>query len=466
MSYYDNLTEFSDRVALITEEREKITYAQLEKEADEIVGVLDPRNIVFLVCKNCKESIFVYIGLLRKKVVPVLINNNINIQLFENLLISYKPSFIYIPEENQELGFDFQVIKTYGGYNVVKTTYNNEYEINDELALLLTTSGSTGSPKLVRQSYRNIESNAEAIADYLQISADDKAITTMPMSYTYGLSIINSHLLKGACLILNEHTLMEKEFWALLKEEKATTFGGVPYVYEMLKKLRFSRMELPSLKYITQAGGKLSAELAEEFSKVCIEKQIKLIIMYGQTEATARMSYLPWEYALSKAGSMGIAIPGGEFYLIDSDNNVINEDEIVGELIYKGNNVTLGYAEDYSDLIKGDENHGTLHTGDMARRDKDGFYYIVGRKKRFLKIFGNRINLDEVEAMLRSKGYECVCTGVDDKLHIYTTNENTESEIIQFISSQTRINSTAFKVTYIEEIPRNDSGKILYSALN
>lgn len=466
MSYYDNLTEFSDRVALITEKREKITYAQLEKEADETVDVLNPRSVVFLVCKNCKESIFVYIGLLRKKVVPILINNNINTELFKNLLISYKPSYIYIPEENQELRFNFEVIKTYGGYNVAKTIYNGEYEINDELALLLTTSGSTGSPKLVRQSYRNIDSNAEAIADYLQISADDKAITTMPMSYTYGLSIINSHLLRGACLILNEHTLMEKQFWALLKEEEATTFGGVPYVYEMLKKLRFSRMNLPYLKYITQAGGKLSPDLAEEFSRVCMEKGIKLIIMYGQTEATARMSYLPWEHALSKAGSMGIAIPGGEFYLIDSDNNVINEDEIVGELIYKGDNVTLGYAEDFSDLIKGDENQGILHTGDMAKRDKDGFYYIVGRKKRFLKIFGNRISLDEVEAMLRNRGYECICTGVDDKLYIYTTNKNVESEIIQFISSQTKLNSTAFKVTYIEEIPRNDSGKILYSALN
>jgi len=286
------------------------------------------------------------------------------------------------------------------------------------------------------------------------------------MSYTYGLSIINSHLLKGACLILNEHTLMEKEFWTLLKEKKATTFGGVPYAYEMLKKLKFSRIALPSLKYITQAGGKLSLELSEEFSKVCMDKGIKFIVMYGQTEATARMSYLPWNYALTKAGSMGIAIPGGEFYLIDSNNHEIKDNEVVGELIYKGDNVTLGYAESCYDLINGDDNFGILRTGDMAKRDENAFYYIVGRKKRFLKIFGNRINLDEVETILRSKGYECVCTGVDDKLSIYTINENIEEELLKFISSQLGLNKIAFHVTYIKQIPRNDAGKIIYSALN
>lgn len=466
MNFYDDIAKYSDKIALISENRDEITYTKLQEQSDKVADFLNAREVVFLVCKNCKESIFAYLGTLRKRAIPVLINDSIKPDLFENLLNKYRPSYIYLPKEKSNMKSEFEVVKSYGEYCILRTDFNKDYQVNDELALMLTTSGSTGSPKLVRQSYKNINSNAESITTYLQISESDRAFTTMPMSYTYGLSIINSHLLMGASLILNEYTLMDKEFWTLLKEKEATTFGGVPYVFEMLKKLRFSRIELPSLRYITQAGGKLSPELSEEFSKICIEKNIELIVMYGQTEATARMSYLPWKYALSKAGSMGIVIPGGEFYLIDSNNSVIKDNEVVGELIYKGDNVTLGYAESCYDLIKGDENFGILHTGDMAKRDEDAFYYIVGRKKRFLKIFGNRINLDEVETILRSNGYKCICTGVDDKLSIYTINENIEEELVKFISSKLGLNKIAFNVAYIKEIPRNDAGKILYSALD
>ena len=153
---------------------------------------------------------------------------------------------------------------------------------------------------------------------------------------------------------------------------------------------------------ITQAGGKLSQELTAEFTDICAQKGIKFYVMYGQTEATARMSYLPWEYARQKLGSMGIAIPGGQFWLEDENGNVIGDIDTMGELIYKGDNVTLGYAENYIDLSKGDENKGILRTGDLAKRDADGFYYITGRKKRFLKMFGKRVNLNEVEELIKA----------------------------------------------------------------
>jgi acyl-coenzyme A synthetase/AMP-(fatty) acid ligase len=264
---------------------------------------------------------------------------------------------------------------------------------------------------------------------------------------------------------MNDYTLMNREFWQLLKEEKATTFGGVPYIYEMLKKLRFERMDLPSLHYITQAGGKLSKELAEEFYTICAKKNIKLIVMYGQTEATARMSYLPWEKAQEKAGSMGIAIPGGTFELRDDNGNAIHEADMVGELVFKGDNVTLGYAESYSDLCKEDESNGILFTGDMAKVDQDGFYYIVGRKKRFLKIFGNRVNLDEIEGLLKKEGYECVCGGIDDQMKIYALEYSKEDEIKAFIIGITHLPKSAFQIIHIDEIPRNEAGKILYSKL-
>lgn len=462
--FYNNLQAYNNKIALVTETKESISYSQLIDIMSTITKPMKSRRLIFLVCGNNVESICFYLGCLNKGIVPVLINNAITKDLYQTLLELYKPDYIAMPRgwKSEEV---MTTLLSYESYDLLETNFNVGYELDDELALLLTTSGSTGSPKLVRQSYKNINHNTESIAAYLEISEKDRAITTMPMSYTYGLSIINSHLLKGATIILNEYTLMDKAFWRLLQEEKATTFGGVPYIYEMLKKLRFSKMNLPNIKYITQAGGKLSKEMAEEFNRICEEKGIKLIVMYGQTEATARMAYLPWEKAKEKAGSMGIAIPGGKFTLIDEDGKEILEAHTTGELVYTGDNVTLGYAESYMDLNNGDVNQGVLFTGDMAKRDEDGFYYIVGRKKRFLKLFGNRINLDEVEALLNLEDYECVCAGYDDRMKIYSTSEDDGNKIKSFISKLTNIHPSAFEVQYINEIPRNEAGKVLYSAL-
>lgn len=468
-SFYDDIEKYKDRVALVTDTGGHITYHQLAKDADQLFQGISSRTLIFLVCKNNLESVTGYVGCQRKRIVPVMINDGIARELFMQLIQSYQPQYVYASREFaakvQAKEKCLQEVKSFGGYYLYQTTFHSDIDLYKDLALLLTTSGSTGSPKLVRQSYQNIDANTDSIVQYLNIEENDRAITTMPMSYTYGLSIINSHLYKGARIILNDYALVNKEFWQLFKQEEATTFGGVPYIYEILKKLRFAHMNLPSLQYITQAGGKLSRELAQEFYSICIEKGIRMIVMYGQTEATARMSYLPWKNAGEKAGSMGIAIPNGRFELLDADGQIIKDSEMTGELIYYGDNVTLGYAENFRDLSKGDENKGVLYTGDMAKRDIDGFYYIVGRKKRFLKIFGNRINLDEVEEMLKKIGYSCVCAGYDDRMKIYTTQKDRSSDLIDYISKQTGLHSSAFEVVHIEEIPRNEAGKILYSEL-
>jgi len=251
----------------------------------------------------------------------------------------------------------------------------------------------------------------------------------------------------------------------LLKSEKATSLSGVPYTFEMLKKLRFFRMDLPFLKTLTQAGGKLNHELNREFSEFCFQSGKRFFVMYGQTEATARMSYLSPQYSLSKLGSMGKAIPGGEFSLVDEQGKIISEGEVTGELVYKGENVSLGYAECGADLSKEDENKGILITGDLAKRDHDGFYYIVGRKKRFIKIFGNRINLDETERMLKSIIPECACNGTDDQMVIYITDESRKKEVINYLSDRTGIHPQAFTVKKVDIIPKNASGKTIYSQL-
>ena len=275
-------------------------------------------------------------------------------------------------------------------------------------------------------------------------------------------------------MLLTDKGLMQREFWDFFKTAEATSFGGVPYTYEMLERLRFRRMELPSLRYMTQAGGKLSPELHKQCAQYAIENNKKFIVMYGQCEATARMGYLPAEDSLRKYGSMGIAIPQGKFTLVDVNGQEITDAGVTGELVYTGPNVTMGYAQTPRELALGDERNGRLETGDMAQRDEEGYYYIVGRKKRFLKVYGNRVNMDELEGLLKCQygDVDCCCAGTDDHVTIFATQETGKkitgqyedmTDVIKkFISEKTGLNRTAFQVVTVPEIPKNDAGKIQY----
>lgn len=456
--FWDNLSEHSNNIAL-SDGITAINYARLDNEANRTVNDIPARSLVFCVCKNSIASVTGYIGFLKKRIVPIMISAQIDKQLFHRLKDIYRPQYIWTPEEF----YSGESIYKFSGYSMINENADVP-KIHNDLALLLTTSGSTGSPKFVRQSYKNIQANTKSIVEYLEIKPEDRAVTTMPMSYTYGLSIIQSHLMAGACIFMNELTFFDKAFWQLLREKNINTFGAVPYTYKMLDKLRFLKMNLPSLRYITQAGGRLGEELHKKFALGMREQGKNFIVMYGATEATARMSYVPAKFSVEKAGSIGIAIPGGRFELIDDDGKIIEESGKIGELVYYGDNVTPGYAECREDLAKGDENNGRLFTGDMAMRDDDGYYFVAGRKKRFLKIFGNRVNLAELEEILLSYGFECACTGEDDQMRIYTTSEEL-NKIIELSESKTHLNRQAFKAIHIDEIPRNDAGKILYSEL-
>ena len=467
MSLFVENQLYDDNTLAIDDAGYSVKYNDLHNYTHYLEGIITDRCLVFLFTSNSIGSVINYLALLRNRIVPVLLNCQLEKQLVDDLLEAYSPEYIIIPEAQQNEYEEFECVDSQYEYCVLKTNYEKKYGLYDELALLLTTSGSTGSPKLVRQSYKNIDANAASIAGYLALNDTERPITTLPMNYTYGLSIINSHVLVGATILVTDKSFMQKEFWNFFKTEEATSFGGVPYNYEMLDKLRFFRMQLPSLRTMTQAGGKLSPELHKKFAEYAQAAGKNFIVMYGQCEATARMAYLPPEKSLEKYGSMGIAIPGGKFYLIDANGKeIINSDE-TGELVYEGDNVTLGYAECGSDLIKGDERNGRLQTGDMAKRDEDGFYYIVGRKKRFLKVYGNRVNLDETERLLKTQfSYiDCACGGVDDHMYIFITDSSLENEVKTFISGITHLNSAAFEVVTLEQIPKNDSGKTRYAEL-
>ena len=459
-----DLDSYYNHTVVITDAGETMQYGQLKEEVDKLTPFLHPHKLAFCLCRNQIGCLIGYITFMNAGVPVVLLDGQKNEEVVESLLTIYKPAYLWVSEDRTELIKDHKVLYSTHGFSLV--AYNEQAgKIHPGIALLLTTSGSTGSPKLVKLTRENLLSNAESIAGYLSITSDERPVTSLPMHYSYGLSVINSHLIKGATILMTDKAVIQKEFWNFAEELHATSIAGVPYTYEMLRRLRIFRMDLPDLKTMTQAGGKLNAKIAEEYIRNAKETGRRFFVMYGQTEATARMSYLPQEHALEKYASIGVAIPGGSFSLIDVNGNEITEPEVDGELVYKGANVSMGYVECIADLAVGDENHGELHTGDIARRDADGYYYITGRMKRFVKVWGNRCNLDAIEQLVKLIIVNCACVGVDDLITIFVTEEGLDSQIKTMLSDKMGLNNRAFAVKVISEIPKNASGKIQYAEL-
>ncbi len=436
------------------------TYAQLFEQASQIGQAFNYQNksFGFILCENDVEALAGYLASLQSGHCAALFGADINPDLLKNLIDIYQPDWIYFPNTIKPFPKPYSIpaIKL-SRYTLAKRRNEFREIIHPDLAILLSTSGSTGSPKLVRLSWKNIQANAHSIAQYLELNTTERPITTLPMQYSYGLSVINSHLLVEASLLMTDKTFFDRKFWDFFKTYHATSIAGVPYNYEMLHRLKFTQMSLPTLRSITQAGGRLAENLVKHFNEYALKNQIKFFVMYGQTEATARISYVPPDLLSHKIGSIGKAIPGGKLSINYRDN----------ELIYEGPNVMMGYATCRSDLSKGDELRGILHTGDIVSFvDEDGFYYLAGRKKRFIKMFGQRINLDDIEKYITQKtNIHLVCLGVDDQLYLAIPASYKHMNIIKVVSDTFKIHPKAIKALYIQDIPRLSSGKIDYSKL-
>jgi len=463
---FSDLERYGDAPALMTEAC-VVSYRDLLAAADRIASAVGGRALVFLFCTNTAASIAGYVGFLRHRIVPVMVDDALDAALLERLVRLYRPAFFWLPEAHRTAFPAMEERLRLGGYVLLATGAAEAFPLYDELALLVTTSGSTGSPKLVRQSQANLAMNTASIIEYLKIGSEERAITDLPMHYVYGLSVINTHLSAGASLVVTEKTLFDRGFWQLLTEQAVTSLAGVPYTYAMLQRLRFFRRDLPKLRTLTQAGGKLDPSLHETFARWAEDTGRRFVVMYGAAEATARMGWLPPEMSASHVGAMGIAIPGGRFELVDENGVVLEGADAEGELVYYGANVTLGYAECGEDLAKGDERYGRYVTGDLARRGADGVYTIVGRRRRFLKMFGKRTNLEEAEELLRAAfpGAELACAGRDDALWIFATDGAQLPAMREALAAKTGLHPTGIHTRRLDAIPRNASGKVLYRAL-
>ncbi|MFI9503068.1 AMP-binding protein [Nocardia sp. NPDC052566] len=422
---------------MVTEDLQRVTYARLAALVEEYANSLGPtRRLVALTARNDLDSLVAYLGALAAGCVVLLAGD-----LSAELMRTYDPDIVID-----------------GGSPVIRRA-RPKHRLHPDLALLLSTSGSTGSPKVVRLSYRNLIANASAIAQYLAIGPDDRAATTLPMFYCYGLSVVHSHLLRGASLLLTERSVLDERFWDEFRGHGATSFAAVPYTIDLLDRIGFDRMDLPALRYITQAGGRLDPDRVRAYATRGAAAGWDFIVMYGQTEATARMAYLPPAAAATHPECIGIPIPGGDFTL-----EPVDDAENACELVYHGPNVMMGYAESRRELALG-RTVDSLRTGDLALRTPDGLYQVVGRRSRFAKLFGLRIDLQRIENGLAAAGFTTCCTDGGDQLVIAVAHGGPESDPTVLAAELSGLPAAAIAICPVDELPRLANGKPDYPAV-
>ena len=433
---------------------------RVDDAADRLRVVAEQRALVFLALAPDPSGVVLYLACLQARLPLCLAETQA--EPFARLARTYAPKLLLLPDALAPPDGYRQGPAPVPGYRAW-VGGSEPVALHPDLALLLTTSGSTGNPKLVRLTAANLEANALAIGEYLGLGPDERAIQSLPMHYSYGLSVLNSHLVAGGSVVLTVHSFIRPEFWAAVDEARCTSFAGVPYMYETLHRLRRDPGRHRSLRALTQAGGGLRRELVLHFMELAQRADTRLFVMYGQTEATARISYVPPEHLPRKIGSIGIAIPGGRLRLAPVDGSAQH-----AELVYEGPNVMMGYAEGPADLALGDVQGGVLRTGDLGTADADGYHSVVGRLKRFAKLFGRRVSLEDVEREVESAfPVRAMAADGGDRI-VLVAEQDTDAgraEIARHVARFLGVPPAAVEVRIVDGLPRTSTGKKDYSHL-
>ncbi len=456
--HWDSFLDLTGSEAVMVDENGvSISYGCLVQLSDEFARDIPQNSLVAVNSENSFEFVVVYLSALRNDfallILPKKIEKDEQVKIFDN----FKVNIHAIMETFNAKSSDIKI-------NKIKV--HNTHGVNSKIKLLLMTSGTLSMPKFAKISLENIIANTKSIVASLPISHLHTTITTLPMNYAYGLSILNSHLFSRAKVLMTNHSVLDKEFWHLIKEFKVSSFGGVPKQYEIINKLIGNLKESKSIEYLTQAGGKLSLKVQESIRNSNNSK-IKFYVMYGQTEATARISVLEDSDWRRKAGSVGKAIKNVNV-TIDSrtlsngsvklynDSGLANYN--IGEITITGENVFLGYAFDYSDLTCSQFPIEVLRTGDIGYKDDEGFLFVLGRLNRDAKINGIRVNLDflerscsnhfEIHAIIEKDGELCIFAPLGNK------------KILDFLARDTGLSKSSLKLIEIDQVPLLSTGKI------
>lgn len=445
--FVDCLHKHGNRTAIVTERGERLTYSELACRAEALAATIGGEaRLVIIEFDNVLECVVAYLACLKARH-PVILAEPGSTARDERTSVTFGASSI------------FHLVD--GAWRFETLDSARPCILHPDLRVLLSTSGTTGSPKLVRLSCANVQSNAEAIAAYLAITPADRAITSLPLYYSFGMSVLNSHLQAGAALLLTQQSVAEPPFWELFEREGATTLSGVPFTFDLLERTGFRSRHYPALRYLAQAGGRLSAERVALYARWAHDNGKQMFVMYGQTEASPRMAYVPPGQLADNTDCIGVPIPGGSFELIGEDGSPIEGVDRSGELVYRGPNVMLGYAESAEDLAKG-SGPNALRTGDLACLRANGNYCITGRKSRFSKILGLRLSLDEIERWLHARGWQGIVSG-DDKLVVAAVSGHADATDVQReLAQRFGLPLSAVVALVLDPIPTLPSNKFDY----
>lgn len=422
-----------DAPLAIDDAGQRLHYGDLDDLGAHWRAALPPRSLVVLQGRNRVDHLAAFLGLMLAGHVPVPVSKGLPGPVLTDLAERFGANALVTDADGPQL----------------RLLADTPPALHPDLALCLSTSGSTGSPKLVRLSAEALAANARAIAHYLGLTEDERPLAHLPLEYSFGLSVVTSHLAAGACVRLTDESVMARPFWAALAD--CTSLAGVPFHYEMLARLRLDRQDLPKLRTLTQAGGKLSVDLVRHFHALAEARGWRFHIMYGQTEAGPRIAWLPHEQVSRHPDAIGGPIPGVALRLEE------------GELVVESPAIMMGYAETAADLARADDIGGLLRTGDLAEEVSPGLYRITGRKSRFIKLQGNRVGLADVETALQAAGFEAWCVGRDDRLFIATPAD--PDKVRAAALDRFAFPARSVTIRQIAEPPRRDNGKLDYARL-
>ena len=466
MKLFKYFLKFKNKIAIFDKTYSNLTFQQVINQTNDLKKVIKSRSLILIISENTIGSLIAYIFCLINNHVAIIIDYKTENHNLIKIFQKYQPNYIFLSKKRFSFLKKKCLKKKYLFDQIlIKNKVSRKVNLNKDLSLLLSTSGTMGSIKFVKLSKKNLKHNTDSIIKYLKINKNDSAIINLPISYSYMLSIINTHLEVGASIVISKNSIIEKDFWNIYKSHKITSFNGVPFTYEILNKIGINNIKSKSLRYLTHAGGKIDNKSLTKLLNFCSKNKLKFFSMYGQTEASPRISYLDPKFSKNKLGSIGKGLKENKIYIVNENNKKISKPFTEGEIVCVGKNIFMGYSKGLGDLIKPSETNYSLKTGDLGYFDKEGFFYISSRLGKIAKIFGYRVDIEALENAMNKKGFKVVCLDNKNKISVFTEKKYNKNLLIQTISKISNLNIRSFSMIKLKYFPRTSNNKISYNEL-